>query len=424
MIKRSFFGIAAPRFSYEVIEEAAPQPMDVMPAKHIILLVDAPLEKAGDLLLKAGDAAARGQRLQLSKNNPALYAISPAAGKIVSVEPFIGMMEKSMTAVTIELDKSGEQTQDTAFTGISASIGLSEALQFFHTLPGKPDFTPFAAGDNPVKTIAVLGTESDLLAVTRQYVVGSAIASVKSGIDALRKITGIQNIILVVYEPMVQVAGAAGAGVRSVALQYPAGSREMIRNVLGREQGRGDEMAFFSVEAVAAIGAACQTGELPMEKLLTVVKKDGTPQLVKAPVGTPVSDILEAVRQGVQSMDRVILGGPMTGNALYSLDQPITPETDMLMIQDRSAVPEISDTPCTNCGQCVRVCPVNIPVNQLVRYLDAGEYEQAAENADLFSCIECGLCAYVCESRIPILQFIALAKHAVLRLKAAEEENA
>jgi Na+-translocating ferredoxin:NAD+ oxidoreductase RnfC subunit len=143
MIKRSFFGIAAPRFSYEVIEEAAPQPMDVMPAKHIILLVDAPLEKAGDLLLKAGDAAARGQRLQLSKNNPALYAISPAAGKIVSVEPFIGMMEKSMTAVTIELDKSGEQTQDTAAGAMKWPFSASR--------PWPPSALPARPGNCPWK---------------------------------------------------------------------------------------------------------------------------------------------------------------------------------------------------------------------------------------------------------------------------------
>ncbi|MFW6334347.1 MAG: 4Fe-4S dicluster domain-containing protein, partial [Desulfosalsimonas sp.] len=69
-------------------------------------------------------------------------------------------------------------------------------------------------------------------------------------------------------------------------------------------------------------------------------------------------------------------------------------------------------------------CPANIPVNELVRLLDAGEYEQAAEQAALFSCIECGLCAYVCESRIPIFQFIRLAKHAVKRMSAAEEANA
>ncbi len=424
MIKRSFFGITAPRLTYEPIEEAFGEPMAVKPAKRITLLMDAPLGKAGGILIKPGEAVLEGQRLQLLENDPGNYAVSPVAGKIFSVEPFIGMMEKPMTAVVIDVEKSGERSRDTSFKEAAKSTGIKEAVGFFGGLPGRPDFKIFSDSGKPVKTIAVVGTESDLMGVTAQYVIGSNIASVKSGIDAIRKITGIHNILLFVHEQMAQVAGASGAGIKTVDMQYPAGSRDMIRMALKSEPARDGEIAFFTAEAAASIGAAIQTGELPLDKLVTVVKKDGTRQIVKAPVGTHVSDILEAVRQGVESMDKVILGGPMTGYAIYSLDQPITQDTDIIMVQDSSAIPEINDTPCTNCGACVRACPVDIPVNILVRYLDAGEYEQAAEEADLFACIECGLCAYVCESRIPILQFIALAKHTVQRLKAAEEENA
>ncbi|MBS0012519.1 MAG: 4Fe-4S dicluster domain-containing protein [Desulfobacterales bacterium] len=424
MIKRSFIGITAPRLTYEVIEEAPAEPMTVRPAKRITLLMDAPMEKTSGVLLKSGDAVQQGQRLQLFENNAFPCTISPVAGKITSVEPFLGMMERPMTAVAIDLEGSGDQDKDTAFKEVSKTAGLAEAGTFFRDLPGRPDFSVFNQPDRPVKTIAVMGTEQDLVAVTQQYVIGTNIAGVKSGIDALRKITGVQNIQLVIYPHMVQVANSSGAGIKTVDLQYPAGSRDMVRMALAAKQEKGTEVAFFTAEAAVAMGAALQTGELPVDKLVTVVKKDGTRQLVKAPVGTHISDILEAVRQSVESGDRVVLGGPMTGHAVFSLDQPITPETDTLVVQNHSDIPEFADTPCTNCGSCVRVCPVNIPVNELVRYMDAGEYEQAAENASLFACIECGLCAYVCESRIPILQFIALAKHAVQRLKAAEEENA
>ncbi|MFO7860773.1 MAG: 4Fe-4S dicluster domain-containing protein [Desulfosalsimonas sp.] len=424
MIKRSFIGISAPRLTYEVIEEAPAEPMTVRPAKRITLLMDAPMEKTSGVLLKSGDAVQQGQRLQLFENNPVPCAISPVAGKIESVEPFLGIMERQMTAVVIALEGSGDYGRDTGFKEVSKSAGLSEANRFLRDIPGRPDFAVFNQSDRPVKTIAVMGTEQDLTAVTQQYVIGTNIAGVKSGIDALRKLTGIQNIQLVVYPHMVQVAGSSGAGIKTVDLQYPAGSTDMIRMALEAKQERNTEVAFFTAEAAVAVGAALQTGELPVDKLLTVIRKDGSRQLIKAPVGTHVSDILEAVRQSVEAGDRVVLGGPMTGHAVFSLEQPITPDTDILMIQDHSEVPEFSDIPCTNCGSCVRVCPVNIPVNELVRYLDAGEYEQAAENASLFACIECGLCAYVCESQIPILQFIALAKHAVQRLKAAEEENA
>jgi electron transport complex protein RnfC len=56
----------------------------------------------------------------------------------------------------------------------------------------------------------------------------------------------------------------------------------------------------------------------------------------------------------------------------------------------------------------------------LVRFLEAGQYEEAADNYDLFSCIECGLCSYVCVSRMPIFQYIKLAKHELARVNTAE----
>jgi electron transport complex protein RnfC len=59
----------------------------------------------------------------------------------------------------------------------------------------------------------------------------------------------------------------------------------------------------------------------------------------------------------------------------------------------------------------------------LVRFLEAGLYEQAADEYDLYSCIDCGLCSVVCVSKIPVFQYIQLAKYELSRLNAAEEAN-
>jgi electron transport complex protein RnfC len=60
----------------------------------------------------------------------------------------------------------------------------------------------------------------------------------------------------------------------------------------------------------------------------------------------------------------------------------------------------------------------------LVRFLEAGQFEEAADNYDLLSCIECGLCSFVCVSRIPIYQYIKLAKYELDRAKASQETEA
>ena len=94
------------------------------------------------------------------------------------------------------------------------------------------------------------------------------------------------------------------------------------------------------------------------------------------------------------------------------------------MVQDKDDLPYITDYPCINCGECIRTCPVKVPVDMLVRFLEAGHYEEAAEQYDLNSCVECGLCSFVCVARIPIFQYIMLAKYELSRTDAAEAANA
>jgi len=94
--------------------------------------------------------------------------------------------------------------------------------------------------------------------------------------------------------------------------------------------------------------------------------------------------------------------------------------TDAILIQDKADISLTSDYPCINCGDCVRTCPARIQVNLLVRFLEAGFYEEAVEEYDLDACLECGLCSFVCVSKIPIFQYIKLAKHELER-KALEE---
>jgi electron transport complex protein RnfC len=260
-------------------------------------------------------------------------------------------------------------------------------------------------------------------------VVKTSASLIKRGIEILKEITDIEQYIMAVPEALHQEAASAGAAVKLVMPAYPSASPYLVANdILGKELPAGDRLedhgiAFVSAEAVAALGSAYEKKTIPTQKILTVIDKIGTKKLVSAQIGTPLRDIFTALNIRPEDGDRVIIGGPMTGLAAYTEDHPVGLDTDAVILQDRSEIPYVSNNACINCGECIRTCPAKIQVNMLVRFLEVGQYDEAADNYDLFSCIECGLCSYVCTAKIPIFQYIRLAKYELARIQSAEAEN-
>jgi len=205
--------------------------------------------------------------------------------------------------------------------------------------------------------------------------------------------------------------------------------RMVMKNLFGKTVPVGKRcedlgIGFVSAEAVVALHKAFSEGHLPIHKLVTVIKKDGSTVQARARIGTPVKDVLSALGTATQHGDRVVLGGAMAGRSLLYEEAPVEVDTEAILVQDKSQIVPSSDSPCVNCGECVRVCPAKMPVNMLIRYLENGRFEEAAQGYDLLSCIECGLCTYACIVRIPIFQYIMLGKQEIARIQSAEEAHA
>jgi electron transport complex protein RnfC len=424
MIKRSFIGLIKPRLEYGYLEDTHPIKQIPTP-KEITLLSNCPFDKK-NLLFKKKATVKTGQKLLLYKESDE-YVVSSVTGQVSSISSYTGDFGRSYTAITIEVADNEEI--DDEFKDISKDASLETIKNFLAFAPGNPPVKLFSDKDKSINTIVVCCADSDLLITTNQYIVKSDINAVKNGLSILKAATRVNDIIMVASQSQMHELSAIGEKVKQVNDTYPSALPHLImKDILGKvvPAGKNPEdigVCFISAEAVASIGNAFNSGQLPVTKTFTLVNKDGSKTLVSARIGTPASDIFKAFNITLNENDRIIFGGPMTGSSVYSEDHPVQPDTDAIIVQDRDDIPVISDYPCTNCGDCIRVCPANIQINLLVRFLETGQYEEAADQYDLYSCIECGLCSYVCVSGMPIFQYIRSAKYELDRANTAEATN-
>jgi electron transport complex protein RnfC len=427
MLKRSFIGFAKPSLKYAALPDKLAAPDPVAPSGIVTLLLEDSPGPNGSSRLKKGVKVKTGQKLSLDEGSTK-YVVSSVTGTVAGLSKFAGDYGRQFTA--IEIQTASEEEFDDTFAALVKAPTLATVAGFLNNLPGAPAFERFTDNTKPIDTIVISGCEEDLLVATSRHTIETRMASIKKGIAILKTVTALDNILIAVPTDLIQGYGHIGCEVVAVGTDYPSGMAPFIANkILGRVIPAGQKpedigIAFIRAEAVAALGQAFETGQIPVFKTITLITKDGVRKMMSARLGTPCKDLLKQAHIILNDRDRLILGGPMTGSAVFSEEYPVCPDTDAIMIQDRYDVPYISDYPCINCGECIRICPTRVPVNMLVRFLEVGQYAEAADLYDLYACIDCGLCSFVCVAKIPIFQYIKLAKFELGQMTAPTADTA
>ncbi len=419
MIKRSFLGLIDPKMSYELIEGSPPDPVRISNSDRANIVVRSFPDNTKKTLIIPGDRLETGQKLTLHEESDE-YAISPVTGKISSLEKHTGDFGQEYTYISV--DRDSNETANTDFQTYKGSPNLNSAVDYLRYTPGLPDLSCFKNSDHGIKMIVIEGMDTDILSITNQYVVSKSISSIKDGIEILKQLTDVQEIILTVPKHISEIARNADIDIKITHETYPSANRYMFlmgdMNIVVPEGKSFEDVGvkFLTAEAVMSLAEAYKNGVIPNRKLITVKDKNGSGKMVSAVVGTPIGRIFEDLGIEVSEKDRIVVNGVLAGYSIYSMNHPVQPDMNSMIIQDSGILPEISDYPCINCGECVRICPVNVPINMLVRFLEAGEYETAAEEYNLYSCVDCGLCSYVCTAKMPVFQYISVAKYELDRL--------
>ena len=427
MIKKPFFSFGTPRLECPVIQDLNPGFEKGIPLPEVVTVyLNKPYSPAIEDFLKVGDSVKTGQKVTIDKEG--LYFLSPVTGSVSAFDEYIGYLGLKYTSVSIKTDPN--EQEDEAIKSLNGSVSIENAINFLAALPGCPDFKSFINKKDVFDTIVIEGADDDLLVSTSQAVIEEQKNELLDGIKILKELAGIKNVFITAFPLTASKLKSSGVRVIEVEPVYPCSMPEMVmkkklrRVVPAGKKSEDIGVGFIKAEAVAALSLAFNKGSAPVEKLITVIDKSGSVKTLRVRIGTPVKDILNSLGITTAYGDRIVLGGPLKGKSIYSEDTPVLWDTDAILVQAAETVTLSQDNPCINCGECIRACPANIPVNMLIRLLENSLYEEAAREYDLLSCIECGLCTYVCTARIPVFHYIMLGKSEYLKMRSMEESNA
>ena len=215
--------------------------------------------------------------------------------------------------------------------------------------------------------------------------------------EAIAKLTE-----LVKDEPRIEVC--------PLQTKYPqGGERMLIYAITGRQINSAMLPAdagciVDNVDTVISIyNAVCESTPL-IRKIVTVTGDAvAEPQTFNVKLGTNYRELLEAPGGFKTEPEKMISGGPMMGQALYSLDIPVAKTSSALTCFTKDQVAAEAPTPCIRCGKCLSACPEFLVPQKMMAAAERNDCE-TFEKLNGMECCECGSCTFVCPAKRPLTQ--------------------
>lgn len=421
-------------------------------APRLIVPLSQHIGKASRAIVRVGQEVVRGQPLTHADEWLSVPHHAPATGIVEAIELRPSARGPWTESIVIRPHGGATQADLWGTARNTSAMSSAEILQAVWDSGmvglGGAAFPTHAKLMVPkqanVHTLVVNGCECEpyltcdhrvMLENAPQLVLGMQLAMRATG--SVRGIVGVEDNkpdAVVAIQAAIDAAHADNIFVEAVPTKYPQGSEKMLlMSLFGVEIPSGAlpvslGMIMNNVGTLTALGQLLPAGQGLTERVVTIAGPGvSRPGDYRVPLGTPISFVLEWAGAALQpgknatSACQLVLGGPMMGQAVASLDTPVTKGVSGILVFGREDMADRdcrATYPCIKCGECVESCPMGLNPSTLGMLAAKREYEMMGQRYHLGDCFECGCCTYVCPSNIPLVQQFRIAKQ-VLREKAS-----
>lgn len=195
---------------------------------------------------------------------------------------------------------------------------------------------------------------------------------------------------------------------------YPVGAEKiLIHKALGKrishERLPAEEgILVLNVQTVYAISEAVLKNKEIHARFLTVADiREKTARVVKARLGTRLTEIMEAIYPGASA---IYAGGGIMQAHLAEPEDILDSTVNFICT---GPFPKYKESPqCSKCGRCSKSCPSGLRVNVIADLVDQNKPEEALKYC-VDECISCGSCSYSCLAGRNLSAKVQRAKEAI-----------
>ncbi|MBZ0090933.1 MAG: electron transport complex subunit RsxC [Sulfuricellaceae bacterium] len=420
-------GIHPPQHKLESTQ--LPIALAPLPPKLVIPLIQhigtpaQPLVEPGDLVLK-------GQVIGQPEGAISAAIHASSSGRVVALEPHAIPHPSGIPqlAVVIEVDgddrwvehspldyRTAERGELLSRLKAAGVVGLGGAVF--------PSHVKLDPQQYKLQTLILNGAECEPWISSDDMLMRERAADIVKGIDILRYLLGPQEIIVGIEDNKPEAIAALrsasqGCGIEVAAIPtiYPGGGeRQLIKVLTGKEVPVGVRpfnvgVVCTNIATAYSIHRAVNLGEPVISRIVTVTGNVRQPRNFEALVGTPLHHLIALAGGVLPDTKRYLMGGPMMGVPLPSLDVPLVKASNcILALSEQLQAPPPPALPCIRCTRCADACPMDLGPFELY-WFACGKNFGKAQEYDLFDCIECACCDYVCPSHIPLVHYFRFAK--------------